>query len=237
MQIDSTYMDGNDFLFENNKENFTQTRDSVLNLELGQIKNKGYGFHHLQDSINLGLKLPTPYDDELASLGIRKPLPNTKKAEDRWMFTFFMPFWLTATLLILLILYIIGVIKAIARNKRLCFKGNITFYDDQRNQLGDTVRLPKQDPSACLVFGKGGSPRCKVDDAEWQFVVEKKESNSLLVFAKPFFVWRSSNKYYVESKSNRSTSGKLSYPKNTTVRLKCGFSRNDITHSVKVELN
>jgi len=228
MQIDSTFMDGNDFVFENNKENFTQTRDSVLNLDLGQIKNKGYGFHHLQDSINLGLNLPTPYDDELASLGIRKPLPNTKKAEDRWMFTFFMPFWLTLVLLILLILYIIGVIKAIARNNNFSFNGSVTITD--QNNETNVARISNMTK---LIIGKGGSPRCKVEDAEWQFVVEKKKSNPFLVFAKPYFVW-SRTKDYVES--NRLTSGKLSYPNNTIMRAKCGSSRNDLTHSVKVQL-
>ena len=234
MQIDSTYMDGTDFVFENNKENFTQTRDSVLELELGQIKNKSYGFHHLQDSINLGLKLPTPYDDELTSLGVRKPLPNTKKAEDRWLFTFFLPFWLALTLLILLILYIIGVIKAIARNNSLCFKGNITFYDAEGNQLGDKVRLPQQPSSARLIIGKGGSPRCKVDDAEWQFVIEKKKGNPFLVFSKPYFVWVKSQKFVVEGKSAQS--GKLCYDNQRLMKVTCGSSRNDITHKVKIEL-
>ena len=233
MQIDSTYMDGTDFVFENNKENFTQTRDSVLELELGQIKHQSYGFHHLQDNINLGLKLPTPYDDELTSLGVRKPLPNTKKAEDRWLFTFFLPFWLTLTLLILLILYIIGVIKAIARNNSLCFKGNITFYDAEGNQLGDMVRLPKQPASTRLTFGKGGSPRCKVDDADWQFIVEKKKGNPFLVFAKPHFAWYCSMKHVALGKAK---SGKLSYSGPTSMRVKCGSSPSDLTHSVKIQL-
>ena len=234
MQIDSTYMDGTDFVFENNKENFTQTRDSVLELELGQIKHQSYGFHHLQDNINLGLKLPTPYDDELTSLGVRKPLPNTKKAEDRWLFTFFLPFWLTLTLLILLILYILGVIKAIARNNSLCFKGEITFKDAKGNILGSKVRLPKQSPSTSLTFGKGGSPRCKVDDAEWQFVIEKKKSNPFLVFTKPYFAWHATMKYVVDG--GKMPCGKLSYDNNTMIQVICGTSRNDITHRVRIQL-
>ena len=233
MQIDSTYIDGTDFVFENNKENFTQTRDSVLELDLGQIKNKSYGFHHLQDSINLGLKLPTPYDDELTSLGVRKPLPNTKKAEDRWLFTFFLPFWLALTILILLILYIIGVIKAIARNNSLCFKGNITFYDAEGNQIDDMVRLSKQPASARLTFGKSGSPRCKVDDADWQFILEKKKGNPFFVFAKPYFVWSCTMKHVALGKAK---SGKLSYDGPTSMRVKCGSSPRELTHSVKIML-
>ena len=234
MQIDSTFMDGTEFSFINNKENFTQTRDSVLELDLGQIKHQGYGFHHLQDSINLGLKLPTPYDDELTSLGVRKPLPNTKKAEDRWLFTFFMPFWLTLTLVILFILYIIGVIKAIARNNSLCFKGNVTFKDAQGNQLGNIVRLPKQAPSTRLAFGKGGSPRLKVEDAEWQFVIEKKKAPPFLVFAKPYFAWRATMKYVADN--SKAQSGKISYDGTTMMEVKCGPSRSDLTHKVKIQL-
>jgi len=233
MKIDSTYMDGDDFVFHNNKENFTHTRDSVLELDLGQIKNKSVGFSHLEDSINLGLDLPTPYDNELASLGIKKPLPNTKQSTDKWLFTFCMPFWLTLTLLILFILYIIGVIRAISRNNSLCFKGNITFYDAEGNQLDDIVRLPKQAPSTVLVIGSGGSPRCKVDDAEWQMVVEKKKSNPFLVFTKPYFEWRATRKYVA---SGKAMSGKLNYDDSTSVRVKCGISRSEQTHSVKIQM-
>jgi hypothetical protein len=233
MEIDSTFMDGEDFYFENNTASFTKTLDSVIVVELGQIKHKEYGLHHLVDSINLGLNLPTPYDKELFTLGIKKPLPNTKKAEDRWVWTFFLSFWTTVTILALIILYIIGVIKAIARNNKLCFKGNITFYDALGNQVGDTVRLPKQNSSARLIFGSGGTPRCKVDDAEWQFVIEKKKGNPFLLFVKPCFEWRCTRKH-VASGKNRS--GKMNYGSASMMRVKCGESRNELTHGVKVQL-
>jgi hypothetical protein len=233
MEIDSTFMDSEDFYFENNTERFTKTLDSVIVVELGQIKHKEYGLHHLVDSINLGLNLPTPYDKELFTLGIKKPLPNTKKAEDRWVWTFFLSFWTTVTIVALIILYIIGVIKAIARNNKLCFKGNITFYDALGNQVGDTVRLPKQNSSARLIFGSGGTPRCKVDDAEWQFVIEKKKGNPFLLFVKPCFEWRCTRKH-VASGKNRS--GKMNYGSASMMRVKCGESRNELTHGVKVQL-
>ena len=233
MKIDSTYLSGDDFVFNNNKENYAVTCDSVLHLDLGQIKNEGMGFHHLEDSLNLGIQLPTPYDDELTALGIKKPLPNTKKPESRWVFTFFMPLMTTIILLLLLLLYIIGVISSIARNNRLCFKGNFTFFDSNGNQLGDVVRLPKQKPSAVLNVGNGGTGRCKVDDAEWQFVIEKKKANPFLVFTKPYFVWRSTKKYVAQGKAQ---SGKLRYEGPASMRVQCGASRGNLTHSVKVIL-
>lgn len=237
MKIDSTFVKQNGFVFNNKKENFQTTRDSVIGVDpellLGQIKHDSYGFHHLQDSLHLGIDLPTEYDDELISLGVKKPLPATTQAIDKWIFTFCMPFWLTATLLILLILYIIGVIKAIARNNALCFKGNVTVYDAQGNQLGDMRRLPKQAASTVLTFGQGGGALTRVDDAAWAFVIEKKKGNPFLVFAKPYFTWRRTKGYVASGKAQ---SGKLSYDGPTSTRVKCGASRSEESHSIKVAL-
>lgn len=234
MKIDSTYLSGGDFVFNNNRQNYMVTCDSVIQgLELGQIKHNGLGFHHLNDSINLGILLPTPYDDELTSLGVKKPLPNTKRAENRWLFTFFLKFATSVIILLLLLLYIIGVINSMRRNRKLCFKGNFTFYDRDGNQIGDVVRLPKQSPSAAIHVGKGGTGRCKVDDADWQFVIEKKKANPFLVFTKPYFAWRCLQKYVAQGKAQ---SGKLNYDGPASMRVQCGVSRGELTHSVKVML-
>lgn len=233
MKIDSSYLSGNDFMFDNNKENFSVTCDSILHLDLGKINHDGVGFHRLQDSLNLGILLPTDYDDELTSLGIKKPLPNTKKPESRWLFTFFLPFVTTVILLLLLLLYIIGVINSIIRNNKYAFKGNFTFYDSNKSQVGDIVRMPKQNPSAIIQVGKGGTGRCKVDDAEWQFVIEKKKANPFLVFTKPYFTWRGTSKFVAQGKAQ---SGKLEYSGPATMRVDCGPSRGNITHGVKVQL-
>ena len=233
MKIDSTYLSGDGFTFENNKENFTTTCDSVLHLDLGKIEHDGVGFHRLQDSLNLGILLPTDYDDELTSLGVKKPLPNTKKPESRMLFSFFLPFVTTVILLLLLLLYIIGVINSMIRNAKFCFKGNFTFYDSNKSQVGDIVRMPKQNPSAVINVGNGGTGRCKVDDAEWQFVIEKKKANPFLVFTKPYFTWRSTKKYVAQG---RAQSGVLKYEGPATMRVDCGPSRGTITHGVKVQL-
>lgn len=234
MRIDSTFMDGSEYKFINNKDVFTETMDSVIDIELlGQIKHQNYGLRHMNDSINLGIQLPTPYDNELTSLGVRKPLPSTKQEAKGWLFTFFMPFWLTLAIIIAIILYIIGVMKSMARNRKLCFKGNVTFYDAQGNQLDNMIRLPKQAPSTVLKFGQGGSPRLSLQDADWQFVIEKKKANPFLVFTKPYFLWRGTKKFVASGKKQ---SGKLEYNGSNSVRVKCGNSRNEITHGVKVML-
>lgn len=231
MRIDSTYLSGDGFMFENNSENYTVTCDSVMHLDLGQIKHGDIGFHQLNDTLNLGILLPTPYDDELTNLGVKKPLPNTKKSESRWLFTFFLSFVATVIILLLILLYIIGVIHSMIRNRKLCFKGNFTFYDSEGNQIDEVVRLPKQSPSAVIHVGNGGTGRCRVDDAEWQFLIEKKKANPFLVFTKPCFAWRGTKRYVAQGKA---LSGKISYDGPSTIRVQCGRARSEITHSVKV---
>ncbi len=231
MRIDSTYLSGDDFMFENNSENYTVTCDSVMHLDLGQIKHGDIGFHQLNDTLNLGILLPTPYDDELTNLGVKKPLPNTKKSESRWLFTFFLSFVATVIILLLILLYIIGVIHSMIRNRKLCFKGNFTFYDSEGTQIDEVVRLPKQSPSAVIHVGNGGTGRCRVDDAEWQFLIEKKKANPFLVFTKPCFAWRGTKRYVAQGKA---LSGKISYDGPSTIRVQCGRARSEITHSVKV---
>lgn len=231
IKIDSTTASAEGFTFENNEESFKQTTEKNIEVELGRLVHDNYGFHYYNEgeTLNLGLSLPTPYDDELTALETVKPIPETSIESPGWVFTFFLTLRTTIIILILLILYIIGVMKAIARNRKLCFKANVTFYDANGNQIDDMVRIPKQSPSTVMTFGKGGSPRCKVDGADWQFVVKKKKGNPLLVFQKPCFVWSCTSKYVASGKSR---SGKLT----DSVRVKCGTSAQDITHGVRIKL-
>ena len=221
MKIDSTYLSGKDFTFQNDTANYDVTCNGNLHLDLGKIKHDGVGFHRLQDTLNLGILLPTDYDDELTSLGVKKPLPNTKKPESRMLFSFFLPFVTTV------------ILNSMIRNAKFCFKGNFTFYDSNKSQVGDIVRMPKQNPSAAIKVGNGGTGRCKVDDAEWQFVIEKKKANPFLVFTKPYFTWRRTNKYVAQG---RAQSGVLKYEGPATMRVDCGPERGTITHGVKVQL-
>ena len=226
IQIDSTYIDGGGFYFVNNTENFTKTRDSVIEVELGQIKHQEWGFHNLVDDIHLGLLLPTPYDDELASLEAEKPLPKTTVSDPGMIFTFFLTFKTTVIIIVLIILYIIGIFMAIKRNAKLRFKGNVTFYDANGAQIGEMVRMPEQS-SPVITVGKGGTGRCNVSGADWQFVIQKKKGNPFLLFVKPRFVWRSTLKYVAQGK-------KKSGDVNSSLLVTCGTSANDLTHKVRI---
>lgn len=233
MKIGSTQVLNPNWNFINDTTLFQNTMDTVLDLELGQIKHHDLLFHHLSDSLALGIDLPTEYDDELNWLKVKKPLPNTTTLEDRLIFTFPLPLWLTITIIILIILYIIGVIKAMGRNAKFAFKGTLTVYDAMGNQIDDTRRIPQQKPNATISIGAGATGLFRVDGATWQVLIQKKKANPFLVFAKPYFQWKAGRGYAAKGKSR---SGKLDYESYSTVKIKCGESRMNETHSIKIQL-
>jgi hypothetical protein len=234
IQIDSTYMDGNQFFFINNKKAFTETTDTILELDLGKIKHMNYGLHHLSDSINLGVKLPTPYDEELASLGVKKPLPNTKKEESRWLFTFFLPFWLTVLLAVLLLAHILLIIKAIKRNASETFRGTVDVYDKVGRQIGNTIMVKCKGKT--FLVGDGGTNGCQVNGAAWTVSVEKTTYSPLLVFKKPNFLWKAKKGFAKSGKPQRGYLGRYGNGKKL-VNIECGSSYDAITHSITIRLN
>ena len=203
-------------------------------IDLGQIKHKDMGFHKMSDTLHFDVKLPVDYQNEIDKLleGRPKPLANASLYSERLLFTFFLPLWLTITLIVLLVIYIIGVFKAIGRNNQLCFKANITVYDSEGNQIDDIRRMGKQNTNAVINFGANGSPMARVDDAEWQFEVRKQKGNPFLL-GKPKFVWRKTRGYCA---AGRAQSGVLNYDTQTTINLRCGSSSSEVTHRIKVQL-
>ncbi len=230
MKIDSTSVSEEGFYFLNDTANYGNTRDRKQLLELGQIKNKKWGFFHLCDSINLGVSLPTNCDDELAKLGITKPLTGTKYPIDQWVFSFFLPLWATALILALILLYIFLVIRAIRINSKERLNG-IVFVKDP---YGDELLKKKITGAENTSIGKGGIIR--VPDAEWLVSIKKEKPSPLLLFKRPYFVWSCSNGYVYNGA--RATSGRINYQSSTSfsVRCKAKKSDEDVTHSLTFQL-
>lgn len=134
--LDRTNLTASGFTFDNNVEAFTQTTETVLTeIPLGRIKNQKWGFHKLDDELSLGVGMPTPYDDELRRLGVRKPIPDVAIPVEGWKFTFFLPFWLCATIIGLIVLYLLLVLRKAASNARAYFNKNIKVYDYESQEL------------------------------------------------------------------------------------------------------
>ncbi len=227
IKIDSTYLRDHGFTFINDTANYGSTRDVELNIELGKIKNKNYGFHYLNDSLNLGISLPTDFDSELEKLGVKKPISSSLSKEDQWIFTFFLPLWLTGLILFLLILYIILFIKACVTNAKDRFEGKIIITNKENN---DSVS--KMIP-ACVSCSAGKSGEVRADGAEWILTITKVKPSPFLLFKKPYYAW-CATKGYVGTKL--ATDGILDRKTNTLLKANCGPNKRTITHSITVRV-
>jgi hypothetical protein len=234
--LDTVYLKNDAFKFVPNPEFIGYSEAGELNaqLELGQIKHKSFGFHNLADTLYFDVKLPVEYQNEVDKLleGHPGPLANTTEYKERLIWTFIFSLRTTIILLILILLYIILFFKAVSRNNKLCFKGKMTVYDNNGNQLDDVRHIPLQKSGAVLLFGSGASPKCGVNDAEWQFEIRKVKGNPFLLFKKPYFEWKCKKGYVGLGKAQ---SGALT-PPTGSVKVTCGKIKSEPTHSVRVQL-
>lgn len=232
LKIDSTYVSQPGFYFVNNKGAFRDTEDRDLDLKLGKIKNEKLLFHHFNDDVNLGVCLPTPYDDELKNLAIDKPIPDTGEHVDKWIFTFPIPFLLCCAIILLILTYLALVGLAFRRNKKLKIRADISVTDPDGEKIGKT-RHPQGVNQ--LLIGKSGTSTCKVEDAEWQVEIKKVESNPFLPWTKPYFSWqRTQGEAYTGGRKGN-CQGKFNV-RNTSIKLKCGPKDDEFTNYVSIRM-
>ena len=239
IKIDSTHTDmGSAFVFKTNEDVWQTTQDTaLLDLELGKLVHQKWGVLKIDETRNLGISLPTEYDAELKKLSIDKPIPATADNQIGWLFTFFLPFWLTVVLAIAILLYIISVIKAIIRNNSERFIGTVEFSDSKGRPIGDTVRV-KMNPSQTLLIGGNGTSNCNLSGASWTVKVVKKKPSPFLFWKRPYFEWSKKDGYVCLG--NNKYRGKLGrYGKRDAhekVIFKCVSASDQITHGIAIKI-
>lgn len=239
IKIDETKTDeGSDYIFKNNKEVWQTTPDTALiDLKLGKLVNKKWGLRRFSEKLNIGMSLPTPYDDELKKLSIDKPIQATSDKQSGWLFTFFLTFWWTVATAIALIVYIFLVIKSCVRNSKERFIGTVDFTDARGRDIGDTISV-KVGPSKTLLIGDGGNSGCDLSGADWTIKVIKMNPSPFLVWKRPVFEW-SAKSGFVRDGRNKKRGLLGRYDKNNTRRridLECGVDSDHITHNVKIRI-
>jgi hypothetical protein len=237
LKIDTTKTaDGSDYYFSNNEKAFQVTTESeIKDLKLGKLKHKNWGLHRYNENLDLGLSLPTDYDDELKMLSIDKPLAASSNNKSGWLWTFFLPFWLSVTILVILIIYAFMVIKTIKRNVSARFIGTVDFTDSRGRDINDTPIRVRTQPGKTLLIGNGGNCGCDLN-SDWQIKIKKKTYNPLLVWKRPAFEWSAASGF-VRNGNNKKRGFLGLYQKNGTsarVNLECGKDSNSITHGVKI---
>lgn len=164
IKIDSTYTDaGSNYVFENNKEVWQTTQDTALvDLKLGKLVHKHYGFRHYEESLNIGLSLPTNYDDELKKLSIDKPIQATTDKQSGWLFTFLLPFMLCCIIIAILIIWFFLVYKTAIYNKAMKINGVLTVKQYPKGKViinKETIRKAKS-----IHIGQGEYP---IEGSKW----------------------------------------------------------------------
>lgn len=209
LKIDSSYFESADWNFINDEESWQMTKDQHIEVKLGQVKHREFGFHSNSDSLKLGLSLPTEYDNELELLNIKKPIPDTKASIGRWLFTFPLPLWLCCVIIAAILWYIIMFMKAVKRNASLKLSCKVVLIDLATEEEFDvSKRMDKLDGLSIP-----GSAGIKLPvNVPWSVKIYKKKINPFLLFGDPYFMWES-QKNYVFTRSG--TKGKLAAGINT----------------------
>lgn len=233
--LDTTYVaKGSSFIFKGNKKYVGLSAVGELNeegIKLGKIRNKSIFFHQLADTLHFDVSLPVPYQNEIDKLleGRPGPVANSTEYKNRLIWTFCLPLWLSATILALILLYILLVIKAAARNTKVSFNGKISVDDIN----GDTV-IPAQKVSDAksLVVGAGGTNRFVVQGA-WAVSIRKVTPSPLFFWKKAYFNWAKGNGYVATQGVRPKITGSLG-PGNSKVVLFGGPGKGDYTHKITI---
>lgn len=233
--LDSTYIAGNSsFLFKGNKDYVGYSAVGEIdeeNMDLGRIKNRSMFFHKLADTLHFDVSLPVPYQNEIDKLleGRPGPVANATEYKERLVWTFFLPLWLSGTLLALLILYILMVFRAAVRNGKTTFSGEVIVNTID----GDPVCKRRLTNVKQFTVGTGGDNGLGVSSAGWSIIVRRKVPSPFAVFSTTSFQW-SKGAGFVSTKGKTNTRGTLD-KNNTLVKLDGGPTKGNISHKVTIK--
>lgn len=180
---DISVQDGSGFRFKADKAlTGDAIQDNVLELPLGKLRHSSWGFHKYSGDLVPDIDLPTPFDEELAGLKIKKPVPSSSIPVDKLIFTFILPLWLTALLLALLVIYLFLVLGAAKRNRKESFTGSVEVYKG-RNLVYENDSIRKKN----LVNIPGDLNARGTASVDWALQLKKKPSSIFLFWKKPTY--------------------------------------------------
>lgn len=215
------------FRFITDKKATNTMEETEIDMDLGRLKHKSWGFHHFKDELLVDIDLPTSFDTELAQLKIAKPLPSPTVPMKKWVWTFFLPLWLTCLLALMLIIYIIGVIKSIGRNNAECFTGEVKIKDSVKGvNIGKTSFLKNQHKSVIRIPEDIKVQGPTIND--WKIEVAKVKGN--------VFLW-GNPKYRIRltKGASKSFSSSLHKQSSWSDSIKCGPNVKTQTHMVTID--
>ena len=236
MRIDSSVVAApnlSGFSFDVNGDELGLKNELSFESELGQLEHSGFGFlgfHHMTDSLQLGVDMPTDFDEELKKLEIDKPISTPKKKIDKWIFTFPLPFWLAALIAALLLLYIIMVLRQIKINSGNTgkFRGEIAI----KNIAEDcTVKDRLKTFTDSVAIGKNGTGKFRVQGVAWTFQIRRETYSIFNIFKKPKIVFKVDSGFVFTPAYKNGVDGKEF---KSMLTVYCGAKRGEKDHQVTI---
>ena len=242
IEIDTIFIQkGSDFRMVCNKEYINKCYEGELKLEdaeMGSIKHKDWFFHQLKDTLHFNVLLPVEYQREIDKLleGRPGPTANATEYKDQLIWTFFLPFWWTVGIVIVIILYLMMVIRAVIRNSSERFVGTVDFTDSRGRDIGETINV-KVNPSKTLLIGENGTSGCDLSGASWTIKIEKVKPSPLLFWKCPYFEWSKKDGFVCSGSKKRGKLGRYGQGDTKKVfNLDCGPDSDKITHGVRIRI-
>lgn len=155
----------------------------------GAVRYRRIAFPFLRfysDSIALKTRIHTIADAEMGRLGLSELLVNNHNPvpaiRDQWVFTFILPLYVSIGLFLLIAVYIILVIIAMLRNRKVALKGHFTVRDSAYTEVGKRVIIRAKRLS--IGHNAEGKTALIVPQADWRVVYFVKSYSPLLFWKK-----------------------------------------------------
>ncbi|MBO4568654.1 MAG: VWA domain-containing protein [Candidatus Methanomethylophilaceae archaeon] len=136
---------------------------------------------HLDGELTLRASFAVPYEDELRHLGFEAPSLTATAPVTRTVFFYPLPFWLFCTIIGLILLYIILVIRAFARNASAASRINGRF---EVTEDGAPVTERKKANGVNSVDIGRAAAFLPVPDCRWSISISVRRYNPFLLFFK-----------------------------------------------------
>ena len=187
LSVDNVVLDNNNFTFKSHLPVVIDKEQG--DVEVGRVDYKTGNFPSFNTygkNIVAEVSLTAPYDNELLKLGFERQTMFCKIPATSLVYTFFLPFWLSLLIVILIILYIVCVVLALKNNRSAKYKINGTFvvrYQGDEVVRNRSVNRNKADIGTGAQFLSVAHNNCM-----WLIEIRQVTYNAfILFFKKPEF--------------------------------------------------
>lgn len=151
----------------------------------GKLIYRSFGFHGLEGMLRVCVSTPVPYVNELKKLEIASSQPAVCLPLQKFLFTFWLPLWLTAAILLAFLLYLLAITRAFIRNKSYNWRINGRIIVEYR--AIQILEYPVSGETRVGVGCDGMPVAVAAYNCDWQLTIYQKTFSCFLFWKKPIY--------------------------------------------------